>query len=275
MILTGSLMIAFTKINHTDLIVTVVQMVLPLVGLLLRKRFEFVSKCLILMSLPLGFIAIKSLINGNISSDLSKQGFFIFGNNIGLVEIILMSNIQSMILKFALALGFLVIKLIIAEEGYIKAITNLVVVGVILFFLFLSFFYQEILARRRFKSTYKSQEKLRKFQSLLSDDFPTGVLIMTADFCSVLYSNMFFKNHFIQEQYQEQNSKIIDSIFKDFEIEMDSISFELEDSNHQLPMSLSRFVRYLSKNHIHFPENDLLTLPAVLQKYRQYHVFPL
>ena len=261
MVLTGSLMLSFNQVRKGDLILIVVQIALPLIGLLIRRYLEIISKGLILISIPLAFITIKSVLNDT-SNSLSNQSLFIFGNNLGLIEIILVSNIQSILFKSALASCLLVIKLVIAGEGYFREINNLIVVLAIMIFLFSSFIYQEILSRKKFKLNYESQEKLKKFQSLLSKDFPVGVLIMTADFCSVLYSNMFFKNHFMYEEDQVQNSKIIDSIFKDFELEIDSSSFQIDQPDCQY-ISLSTFVRYLSKNQIQLPEHDFLTLPAI------------
>ena len=255
----GVFLILYHKATSGELVALIIPIISPVIGLAIRERYETISRGLILMSLPLVCLTMRNLFS-NYFFDFIEEKYFILGNEVGLLEIILITNIRSFEFKIGVALEFLAIKVVILLNGFTHSIGSIVVTILILTLLLMTIVYQEMLARKQFKSDYGSQEMLKKFQSLLSEDFPVGVLIMNSDFDSVLYSNMFFQNQFVQRKCEKEIA--VDSIFKDFELEINLGSFGLEELEGK-PLSLATFIKSLNTPHFAHITESLIVLPAV------------
>jgi len=90
---------------------------------------------------------------------------------------------------------------------------------------------------------------------LLSNDFPIGVLIMSHDVSSVIYSNQFFQKTFGQDDLLVRNS-----VFKHFELEIDPANFKLMEM--RTPFTLFDFMENFS-NHPVIHSQDVVVLPAM------------
>ena len=83
-----------------------------------------------------------------------------------------------------LVVGLMIVNICANIDGFVDLV-DFAAIFAVMSMLLASFIYQEILIRKDYKAVYESQEKLQKFKSLLSDDFPIGVLIMSAEDLSV------------------------------------------------------------------------------------------
>jgi len=217
MILAGTILnaifaIAFNFIDDKP-IIYVLQILFPIIGLLIRKKSPCVSKIAILSGVPLAFAGIGYMLPIIFNCYVFENSFAL-GNTLGIIESVIAMNIRGIWYKVYLIVCQLLIKIATNPHGYFDPIASLfLVIGATNLMLF-SCIYQEVLIRQDFKAVYESQEKLKQFQSLLSNDFPVGVVITSGSFDKVLYMNQYFKTHF-----EEKPDRVKNTVFKRFQIE--------------------------------------------------------
>src|SRR5690349_19021104 len=103
-----------------DIVVLVLQVLLPLIGLLIRKKLPTISKIITLSTLPLVILGFKNMFN-NYYEDSRHNNllqYFVFGNSFGVVEVALAINIKRLEYKMILSTGLLIVKLIAFSDGY-------------------------------------------------------------------------------------------------------------------------------------------------------------
>lgn len=243
------------------MVLVILQVVLPLIALVMKiwnvnlSRLIFVGALLVFLhSLLVDF-------QGFFPPD-SAGMFFYMGNVVGMFEVALVAFAQSLWYKVLLSSSALLLKMITLPEGYSETITNILGIVITTLFIVISFIYQEVLNRRIYRQSYESQEKIKKFQNLLSDDFPISVLIATADFNTILYSNSFFKQRF---QCKAEDAMNLDMLFAQFELEIDPESMILPDSSANNLLTLLDFVKSLSMEQIVIHDKNLIMLSATFK----------
>jgi len=185
------------------------------------------------------------------------ESFFLYGNAIGLIEMLIAFSLKNIPMKVIFMLVNLGIKI-----GFYHKNFNAQMDGVVGTMLLVSIFfciYYDMVERQNFKIIYESREQARKFQSLLSNDFPSSVLITSSDFKTLLYSNNFF-----QQRFQTDNS--LSTLFKKFTITLNSDA-QAQDSLSAKEIDLSDFASQLEK------QEESFTLPAIFkdEEGHEYH----
>ena len=156
-----------------------------------------------------------------------------------------------MILRLAVTIASFLMKMIILDKDVTGVgITSRLTVT-LLFILF--YLYSDVLERKNYKVIYESREQLKKFQTLLSNDFPSSVLVMPPDFKSVLYSNHFFREKFGPH---DTNDKGL-AIFEKFSI--DNFPPTLE-SKRQGITNLQEFIDKLSSDATIVADKEVILL---------------
>ncbi len=258
--LSGIFILFFTEKETLDYIFLSVELGLSLFGLLIRNKLPAISKISLLTALPLSFSRYFKLIVSAFP-EYHPARYYAFGICVGIAQATLSTNFRGLKEKIFLIFGLIVVNICANIDGFINLV-NFAAIFAVMSLLLASFIYQEILVRRDYKAGYESQEKLQKFKSLLSDDFPIGVLIMSSEEeLSVLYSNKFFN-----ENFEEDQEKIKNLVFQKFELEIDPSELGIsisQRSDSDEPFSFSEFMKGLNGN-IHMLENqNMLVLPAI------------
>ena len=217
------------------------------------------SKAIILAAVPLSYARFLSLVKTYFEKD-DPGKFYAYGNCVGIAQMALAMNFRNLKYKVFLVLALVIVDIAANLDGFSNFV-NLVGIFCVASFTVSSFVYQEILLRQDYKEIYVTQEKLQKFKSLLSDDFPIPVLVMSANNLSGLYSNQSFKKTFGQDE-----EKVREEIFPQFEIEIDPTNLGFSKSEQAI--SFYDFISNLSTQKLVVGENNMVVLPAI---YRQYN----
>ena len=215
---------------------------------------------MILAALPLSFSRYFKLVH-SVFEEHHPARFYAFGICVGIGQATLSTNFRGLKQKIFLIFGLMIVNICANIDGFVNLV-NFAGMFSVMSMLLASFIYQEILVRKDYKAVYESQEKLQKFKSLLSDDFPIGVLVMSSEEeLSVLYSNKFFN-----ENFEEDQEKIKNLVFQKFELEIDPSELGMSMShkiNGEEPFYFSEFVKGLNCNSHILENQNMLVLPAV------------
>ena len=218
------------------------------------------GKIAILLGVTFGVASFKGNYNLYFQENVTENSFA-FGNSVGLIEVGIATNIQSLKYRLFFMIAQLVVKFITIQGAYVQVpVSGVGLIGTTIFVICL-FLMQEILARKDFNVRFQSQEKLRKFQSLLSKDFPIGVLIMSTDGSTVLYSNQFFKNTF-----EEDETQIKERVFRNFELESDPEALGIMNSPLQT-LTLFEYVESFCPKKLSKQDQDMVVLPALYKHF--------
>ena len=233
-------------------------MLLPLIALVIRRRM--LKLCRVFLTAGIFFLLFFLLRDyKGFYPRGSPDQFFYMGNIVGLLEAALIINLQHLFHKVVLSIGILLLKIFTLQDGYIDTKANLIGILFVTFFIVLAFIFQEFLSRKNFKERYESQERLKKFESLLSGDFPISVIITTDDFKNKLYSNSFFKNHFREED--DGSTISLDSLFQKFELEANpNTTDSVEELYHT---SLCKYFENLHMGKTISENQDLMNISVV------------
>jgi signal transduction histidine kinase len=244
-------------LNNRIVALVCLQVALPLIGLLLRKLTINISRIVFVAGLILFLYGLLSEYQGFFFNGIPDQ-FFYIGNIVGIFEVALTTNVQSLWHKLLLCIASMLVKMITLPDGFYNTLPNFLGTLIVTIIVLVSYIHQEILLRRTYKATYESREKLRKFQSLLSDDFPISVLILATDFRSVLYFNSFFQEHL----GEGKNQINIQDLFEKFELERDLTSLGLSTDSEE-HLSLHDFLKRFSLNQLKLQDTNLVMLPTI------------
>jgi len=256
-VLSGIFIMVFTEHEIVDYVFISTQLALLFLSIIIRRKFPALSKIVLLGALPLCFTRYYKLIL-TVFSGNNPAKFYAFGICVGIGQTTISTNFRDLRHKVFLMMGLTIVDICANEDGFIQFVNftgMLSVLGMVL----LSFVYQEILVRKDYKAVYESQEKLQKFKNLLSDDFPIGVLIVSAEELSIMYSNQFFNKNFEEDQL-----KIKSSTFQKFELEVDpsEVGFTF-NSIGDGPFYFSEFIQDMRFNALMLKNENMLVLPAI------------
>ena len=247
--------LAWKKRTNT-LVFIVLQLSFAFLGIVSLKRFPRLSKLFTLLAIPIAFAGVFSKLT-YVFDGYTKQEFFLFGSNIGIISLGLAINIRYLLYKLLLTLALFITRIITLRGDYVEAPTNLITDAIVTALVIASFTYQEVLTRSDYKNVTESQEELSKFKNLLSHDFPIGVLVVSRDVSSVLYSNQFFRTYFEEEDH----TKILNTIFQKFEVEADHKKLNLPEDHP--PITLLDFFKNYAAAQIKASQDNLLVIPTL------------
>jgi len=246
-------LVFFVTPTTEDIIFFSLELVGTILGLLVKCKTPAFGKIIIIIAVQMAYSRFDNITTIFFQSYVAEKSYSL-GNSIGMGAIILATNIRSLVHKILFMLMIVFVNIGSNFHAY-KSLINICALIAVICFVIISFIYQEILNRQDFKAAFESKERLRKFKSLLASDFPIGVLIMSEDFQSALFSNQFFKKQF------ESTEENIDTIFRDFELEANSTSIELTGSFE--PINFSTFLEYFIASQFRVKNKDLIVLPAL------------
>ena len=178
-----------------------------------RNKLPSPSKISTLTSLLLLFLSIKIRLKAFHDHETIKN-YFLFGGSLHALNFAFIAAIQNLSYKLAYSAAFLILKVALFSSIYAHSIDNLLLELLATICMVILFAYQEIIARKNYNKTQKTQTQNTQNQNLLYDNLPVGILIMTPDF-QIQYSNLFFEKQF---QFED-----LYSLFKNIEIDPRSL----------------------------------------------------
>jgi len=179
------------------------------------------------------------------------------------MEMTFILSFRSMRQRSAVYLILAFVKCLSARETLIDPARFLVFLPIPIFGLafYLLQYFQD---RKTFKMIYESRDKLKKFQQLLSNDFPLSVVITDSNLGRILYSNKVFQTSFSQDNKDSELEDI--DILKQLVVDPTNVSSS--DSLMQLEkipdVSLYEFI--LMNHSRQDQENAFMTLNAIYKK---------
>ena len=232
--------------------------VLCTIALIIRRKCYLLHR-LLLLGVIIGFLVSIIIILIKQQKNVLIRSFLV-GNTWGIAEtIIILSFKQTRFCVGALALA-MSFKMIALREQLFGDPECVLVVLLISIFTLTIYMYNNVLDRKTFKIIYESRDKLKKFQDLLSNDFPSNVVIVNSAFDCILYSNQCFRAKFKIHKDEEAFSVKNIGIFEKLIIEPDTTAIQSDDNT---KISLPGFLQNLSLNSRKIQEDSkVLTLSA-------------
>jgi signal transduction histidine kinase/CheY-like chemotaxis protein len=117
--------------------------------------------------------------------------------------------------------------------------------------------YHSSLDRENYKIISDSHEKLTKFQTILADDFPISVVIISSNLQHIFYSNQYFTQNFCQ------NSQSVEILFKKTLLEFDDTNIQLGSPTERV--SLYTFITKTMNIDLRFNNRDVFNLYSLYQ----------
>ena len=192
---------------------------LSCIAFLTRRKWPVIQEIFILATiLGSNYMCIISIVQPQNKDVLTH---FMLGNVMGVIETIVILSFrkgyrQSIVMALLTGVKVIALKglLFKAPGACLAIILNIVYIAIF-------YTYNNLLDRKNFQVMYESRDKLRKFQELLSNDFPSSVLIVDSTFDNILYSNQCFQAKFQVTDEKEHNIKICQKILLEAESSTD------------------------------------------------------
>lgn len=252
----------YYKQGGIEIITRSVTLLFSLIACIISKRYGSIQKIILLGLLIFWENHVASSLHeiGETNLDLA----YVLGDMFGIVEMMFALAAKDLRLRFVIHLA--------AGVGKLSGLWHSALSQTRLFFIipstaviaFIFCLSHEILDRNNFRQIFASKEKLKKFQSLLSKDFPSSVLIMTADFKTTLYSNELFQSNFTLPNtlpnISDNTEEVVSTLFQSFTIEKDKSDASL-DSGQEI--TLADYLKTLSNRDEIAQGIESITLVAI------------